>query len=122
MTYLSETHPFAMSIGNTQTGLSVCYGECQLVAVLVVAINYMSYETDQPCSDVLIVPHPDAETVEVVDCSGLPAAAFVREVTIGGICACPSPRTFQGTPQSFDCQPLPVESKTWGAVKALYRN
>src|SRR5262245_54685270 len=30
MTYISETHPYAMTLGNTQSGISVCYGPCEL--------------------------------------------------------------------------------------------
>lgn len=121
MTYLSETHPFPLSIGDSQTGLSVCYGGCLHGSLIVATIDYMSYGSDQNCSEVLIVPHPDAEVVEVIDCLGISSTAWVREISVGEFCACPDPHTFAGNPETFDCQPLPVESKTWGGVKALYR-
>jgi hypothetical protein len=124
MTFLSETHPFPMSVGSTQTGLSVCYGECLLDDVVLATVSYMSYATDQNCSKVLILPHPDAETVEVLACDASPVAANVRDLHVlapNGVCGCPPTHRFPGSPAAFDCRPLPTATTTWGAVKALYR-
>jgi len=126
MTYLSETHPYPMTVGNTQDGISICYGSCTPPEPLLLAtISYMSYATDANCSKVLIMPHPSAQTVEVVGCDGVPEAAFVREMNIlapHGVCGCPDPHKFAGAPQVFDCNSLPVASTTWGAIKSLYSN
>ncbi len=126
MTYLSETHPFLSTEGNSQSGLSVCYGACIPGDVLVASIAYFSSGTDENCSKLLVVPHPLAETVEVLDCAEQPAAAFVRDLHIrapGGVpCGCPVGHGFQGVARQFDCSPVPTAGRTWGAIKALYRN
>lgn len=124
MSYVSETHAFATTLGDTQSGMTVCYGAC-VENTLVATMTYMSYASDDNCSKVLVLPHPSAETVEIIDCYGVPRVATVRDLNIlapGGICGCPTAHGFPGTAQYFDCVPLPVENKTWGAVKALFRN
>lgn len=125
MTYLSETHPFPMTAGNTQTGISVCYGTCIQGPLVLATVSYMYNGSDVSCGRLDVVPHPDAQTVEVINCFGTPEVAFASDMYIlkpGGICGCPDPHTFTGSPQSFDCAPLRTENVTWGAIKALYRN
>jgi hypothetical protein len=90
---------------------------------VLVAIDYMAYGTSAHCVGQLVVaPHPDAQTVEVIDCNGSPSAAVTRPLVVGTGCPCPSSRVYAGTAQVFDCTPLLVQASTWGAVKALYRN
>jgi hypothetical protein len=124
MTYLSETHYFPMTVGNTQDGISVCYGECTIGDQLVASITYMAYGTSSGCSEVLVVPHPAAQTVEAIRCDGVATRTYVRDmfITHNSGCGCPNTHSFQGTPQLFGCQAVPVASKTWGAIKALYMN
>jgi hypothetical protein len=124
MTYLSETHPIALTVGDVQSGITFCYGTCTQDVVLLATVNYMSYATDENCSEVLVAPHPDAETVEVMGCDGSPMAAWVRDLNLlapHGICGCPQPHIFAGTAYAFNCNALSTEQSTWGAVKALYR-
>jgi hypothetical protein len=125
-TYLSEVHHFATTQGNTQDGISICYGRCVGSGdqPLLVTINYMSYGTSSGCSRILVVPHPSAQTVEAIRCDMVPVQTFVGDLVIetGGGCGCgKDPHTFPGTPQSFDCDPVPVATSTWGGIKALYR-
>jgi hypothetical protein len=125
LTYLSEVHPFAMTVGNTQAGISVCYGDCVWGDLLLATIDYMAYGTGPNCGEILVVPHPDSQAVEILDCDGSPRAAWIRDVAIpspGNFCSCPSPHLSAGNPKLFDCTPTPIEATTWGAVKALYRN
>jgi hypothetical protein len=56
MTYLSETHFFSKTLGNTQDGISVCYGECTTGDQLIASIDYMAYGTSSSCSQMLVVP------------------------------------------------------------------
>jgi hypothetical protein len=120
--YLSETPSFSTFLGNTQTGITICYDQCLVGSAALVAINYMTYGTSTICTGgVFIVPHPDAETVEVINCDGSPSPAFTRSLTVGW-CSCPSSHIYPGTAQAFDCTPLAVNAATWGAVKALYRD
>lgn len=125
MTYLSETHPFSGTVGDTQNGITVCYGECTTGLIIVASIDYMYNGSTVSCGRLQIVPHPDAETVETMGCDGSSSTPIVRDMYIlapGGICGCPAAHTFSGTPQSLDCSILAVAAKTWGAVKALYRD
>lgn len=127
MTYLSETHPFASTSGSTQSGISVCYGSCTPGDQIVATVSYMSYGTSSPCSQILAVPHPAAQTVEGIRCEGAPFVMFVEDLwvsTLAGACGgCPATsHGFPGSPQTFDCNPVSVASTTWGAIKALYRH
>jgi hypothetical protein len=125
MTYMSETVQTPSFAGNTRDGITLCYGSCRLGDVLLVSIEYMALGTSAPCGQIRIVPHPDAETVEAIRCDDGPVATYVQDLYVvgpGGLCGCPSGHAFAGTPQAFTCGPLPVRSKTWGAIKALYLN
>lgn len=124
MTYLSEVHPFSMTAGNTQSGISVCYGQCAAGDLLLATIDYMAYGTSASCSQILVVPHAAAQTVEAILCDGTPVRTFVQDMFIQrvvGDCGCPEARGIQGTPQVFTCSPVAVETATWGAIKAFYR-
>lgn len=124
MTYISESHSLGMTAGNTQDGISVCYGACMPGALVVATVTYMFNGSTANCSRLSVVPHPSAETVEVIGCTGVPEIASTSDLYVlapGAICGCPSPQVFAGTPQSFDCSPVSTESVTWGAIKALYR-
>lgn len=129
MTYVSETVPYPFS-GNTQTGISICFGSClEGVEVQVLAtIKYMSYGTDERCSELRVVPFPGAETVEVMNCQGEPVSAWCADLQLLPYsppfpipCDCTTYHKFAGTAHSFGCEPVAVENSTWGRVKALYR-
>jgi hypothetical protein len=124
-TYVSETHHFANTLGNTQTGVEVCYDACAAPNDSpLITIYYLSYGTSGPCSELRVVPHPSAETVEVINCGGAPVAAWARGIVLNPslLCSpCERATMFPGTPKYFNCEPLPTRTSTWGRVKALYR-
>ena len=125
MTYASESSPYT-SVGYALAGISICFGSCLTGEPLIATVTFMAYGTDTPCSEIRIVPHPDAQTVEVEKCNGSTVAAYAQGLGIdpppGAIpCYCPTTRLFPGTPLPFGCT-VPVEDTTWGRVKALYRN
>lgn len=128
MTYVSETHPYSNSLGNTQDGLSVCYDECVTGSTVVAVITYMGYGTStSPCSFIRVVPHPEAETLDAMTCGYEPeiVSATHLEVRRGsGSCNyCISHMDrfyYPGTAEFFNCEALTVKSSTWGAIKALY--
>jgi hypothetical protein len=125
MTYLSETHYFASTAGTTQDGISICYENCLLDNVVLASITYMAHGTSSSCSRLLVVPHPAAQTVEVMDCAGSSASAYGSDLTLhlpGGGCGCPVTHSFPGNAQTFSCSPVAVQTTTWGSIKALYRN
>ena len=122
LTYVSETAHFG-AVGNTQSGISMCYGDCTAEDLLLVTISYMAYGTSLPCGQQQIIAHPAAQTVEIMNCGSVPERASVQPMFVegpGGICGCPSPHLVTGTPQTFGCQPVPVSTSTWGAIKGLY--
>ena len=125
MTYVSESTPYA-SAGSALAGISICFGSCLEQEPLIDTVTFMSYGDDAACSEVRIVPHPDAQTVEVRRCNGSTVAAYAQNLAIrppGAFpCQCPSAHLFPGAPFPFDCMPVSVENTTWGSVKALYRN
>ncbi len=123
-TYLTETPLFPTFVGNTQTGIEICFEQCNMDAQApLVRIEYMAYGTSAICSGRLfVVPHPSAETVDVINCNGVPSAAITLPLVVGGICACPSARSYPGTPHVFDCMAVLTRTSTWGAIKALYSN
>jgi len=126
MTYVSETHPFAHSLGNTQEGLSVCFDDMCLTGTTIVAeIKYMGYGTSAPCSFIRVVPHPLAETLDMMDCAFNPQAMSAYRLEVPGGCNyCVShmgpPDSYPGTPMGFGCEPLPTRASTWGRIKSLY--
>jgi hypothetical protein len=124
LTYLSEVHHFASTQGNTQDGIAICYGDCAVGDQLLVTISYMAYGTSSNCSKMFVVPHPSAQTVEAIRCDSVPVRTYVGDLFVvsGGGCGCPEAHSFQGTPQLFDCRPVPVATSTWGGIKALYRD
>ena len=128
MTYLSETIAWPTSVGDFRNGISICYGSCQVGDVVLGTIEFQGYGTSAPCSFVRVVPHPDAETLEAIDCDNQPDySASTLHLGVGAPgqdCFCnphTDPTTYPGTPMLFDCQALPGSSTTWGAIKALYR-
>lgn len=121
LTYVSEVHHFPQTIGDSQSGITICYEGCIINTQVLVSITYMFYGTSEPCSELRIVPHPDSETVEAMDCNYEPVADYVQDFKFLGDCGCGFMHDFPGTPRSFGCAPLPAEPSTWGRVKALYR-
>ncbi len=120
MTYLSETHYYP-SLGDTQTGITVCYQQC-IGGPLVATIQYMAYGTSSYYARIDVVPHPETNAVEVMNCDGTISGAWEQPMIInpeaGG---CPPGRWYgdPANPRDF-CAALPVQKTTWGSIKALY--
>lgn len=126
MVYAGETHHFVNTVGNSQTGVQVCYGECLIPGNSpLISINYLSFGTSSSCAEFRVVPHPDAEAIEVIDCGGTPKSAWGGVIFVNPSVVCNDcPGTvnmFPGTAKYFSCEPLRVETSSWGAIKALYQ-
>jgi hypothetical protein len=126
MTYVSETINMPMYSGSTQTGITLCYGECLFGEFMIASVTYMAYGTGSNCGLLQIVPHPSAQTVDGTRCAGDPETLEVQDLYVGpgpiGNCGCATAHVFPGTPSAQSCLPVAVQSSTWGAIKALYRN
>jgi len=122
MTYVSETHSVP-AVGNVVDGLSACYGSCQF-SVLIATVQYIGYGTSASCSQINVVPYPGETAVEGLRCDGVPVSLVSRDIYVGANpsnCGCPDGKLFVGTPRTFNCEPVAVQSSTWGSIKALYR-
>lgn len=120
MTYLSETHYYP-TLGDTQNGITVCYQQC-LTAPLIATIQYMAYGTSSINTRINVVPHPETNAVEVMNCEGTISGVPVQPLSVnpeGGACLPPVWYGQPAKPQDF-CQALPVKKTTWGSIKALY--
>jgi len=125
MTYVSETINMPAYAGTTQTGISICYGGCTMGQFIIASVSYLAYGTGSPCGSLQIVPHPAAQTVDGISCTGSPELLEVQDMYVGpgmASCGCPSAHVFPGTPSTQSCGPVATSSSTWGAIKALYRN
>jgi len=110
LTYLGETSPYGVIIGNSQTGISIAYGACVPSPNVLLTINYFGSGLTPPCSYIQVMPDPAAipREIWVVDCQTPPNKAIA---TGGDVVVNPDPSCF--------CN-VPVEETTWGRVKALY--
>jgi hypothetical protein len=103
--YLGETSPWSpIVIGTAMTGMSVSYAQCAVADLIVVKLTFFLSGTSSPCSGLSVVGHPDSYTGDEI-CVG---CSFVE-------IPCDPPGALQ-----VNCT-VPVESTTWGRVKALYR-
>jgi hypothetical protein len=105
--WLSETSPFT-TIGNSQTDMSMSLGSCLIGQVLVLTMTYQLFGTSI-CSQLSVEAPPSLSEPICLDCSfGMDCRGhFPLHVNCSG---------------PFGCDPLPVESSTWGKVKSLYRD
>ncbi|MEE9269971.1 MAG: hypothetical protein V3V49_06890 [Candidatus Krumholzibacteria bacterium] len=113
--FLADTKPFPVTVGNSQTGVSVAYGAClgpDATNVLIIA--YFASGTTPLCCFFPITGDPAQPGGEIIvtDC------AFDDNIGVGVI------HTVNGTPENCACTPpsppVPVEESTWGKVKSLY--
>jgi hypothetical protein len=101
--------------GSIVDGYGVHYGTCVTGDLTIMTIQYFAQGTSAQCSrlDVVAAPTSVLGEVEVSDCDyQLHAATGLGAYVNATIdCACTSAL----------CTPVPVEEKTWGGIKALYR-
>jgi hypothetical protein len=110
--YLGETVDGGLlTLGNTQDGLAMS-GINQDGPVLLATIRYMTDGTSAPCSHLEVVEHPEYGSIWVTDLDKVyslpdPGPLLVNVPWPDDSCVwCVSPN--------------PVETTTWGGVKALY--
>lgn len=124
LTYVSEQIHVGYSVGNTQTGISLCYAPLTETPLLLATLTYTGPGTSVAGSEIKVVDHPESGTIEVIDCFGGSGAAEGGNLILNcSIFDCSCSITSYGLPQTpFDfCQPVSTEATTWGAVKALYQ-
>jgi hypothetical protein len=105
--YLSDTNPFPVTIGNSQTGVSIGYGTCRVAPIHVQTISYFILGPNPTCCRYFVLPHPINGGPNMVDCQdNLLIATGGQGIVnmVHGECVCD----------------VPVQDTTWGQVKALY--
>ncbi len=107
--WLSDTPVFPVTIGNSQSGVAVGYGECLTSPITVLSINFFCQGLTGPCCYYQVLPDPNGPsgTIEMVDCDNQLLTG------VGGI-----EGIFNSGP-GCDCA-VGVEASTWGKVKSLY--
>ena len=101
--WLGDSSAF-VTVGNTQTDLSVGYGACIPPPIVVVTMSYQLFGTSEACSQLRIVPADNFRWVISGDVDCFFAEGIITD--LGNL--------------HVNC-PVAVEPTTWGAVKALYR-
>ena len=106
----ASTVPAGMlSIGSSDTGISIAYQECKIGSFLVLTISFDAFGTTAPCSYVRMLPDPNAvPPVRIwADCNSL-THDFPGGVAIVN--------------EDVTCQcNVAIEQTTWGTIKAMYR-
>jgi len=127
--YLSDTAIFPVTIGNSQTGVSIGYGSCRTDRAHVLTLNFFTQGTSPSCCCYFIYPHPASTTgdVEVVDCDDNLLWAdggwgYINAdwVTCGCWVGDRSGRDGPAGPYGCINDPIAVEQATWGKIKSLY--
>lgn len=111
-TYLSDGAVFPVTVGNSQTGVSIGYGTCRVGPIHVLTMNFFTTGTTPQCCYYKVMCDPLGQDacasglIDVVDCSFEPAlaAAGTGIINANASCLCD----------------VPVEATNWGRVKALY--
>jgi hypothetical protein len=112
--YLSDTNPFAVTVGNSQTGVSVGYGTCRAGSIHCQTISYFAAGTTPTCCiypikcDPLGVDACASGLVDIVNCDFQPALAKAQSAVVNEAAAC----------QCLDI--VAEEDSSWGQIKALF--
>ena len=115
-TWIGDVPVFAGTVGDSQSGVTVNYGECLSHPIHVLTIQVLALGTTPPCCCYPVLPKPGSTSgyVETTDCDGITKTApyeFGHPINETTYCVC------ECTPT-----PLPTEPATWGRIKALYHH
>jgi len=107
--FVADESPF-LTIGSSQEGIAISYGSCLAGPVIVNTMTILSQGLGPQCCAFDVVPDPAALTgqIEGVDCALNTTFPSGGAAVINVDASCPCGLI------------LHVETKTWGAVKALY--
>ncbi len=108
-TYISDTAVFPVTIGNSQTGVAIGYGQCLTGAIHVLTINFFVQGLTDECCFYETQPDPNIPSgeIEAVNCNN--EIVFLS----GGLGVINPDGRLCGTP---------VVPTTWGKIKSTYSN
>jgi len=106
-TWLSDTSVFPVTVGGSQTGVSIGYGSCRAAPIHILTLNFFTQGMTGACCLYRVLPHPVNGGPWMVDCASnqLPAGTNIAVVNGNATCT---------------CEIVPADDTTWGGVKALY--
>ncbi len=105
-TWVGDNSPF-LTFGTSAAGIVIGFENCEVPPFEVLQTTYTLYGTSSPCAFLEVAAHPDyPQGLAFPNCYADFTPAIGGRLTINP----------DGT-----CPPLPVETSTWGRVKALYR-
>ncbi|UCG51535.1 MAG: hypothetical protein JSW58_15325 [Candidatus Latescibacterota bacterium] len=106
--WLSDAHVFPVTLGDSQNGVAIGYGECRPGPIHVLTLNFFCQGLSQNCCYYSVKPHPDVTSgeVEVVDCNENPLYARGGFGIVNSTTDC-------------ECGP-PTRDSTWGKVKSTF--
>jgi len=105
--FLSDASVFPVTVGGSQTGVSIGYGVCKVAPIHVYTINFFAMGTTPACCLYPVTPHPVTGGPWMVDCANNQLLAGMNIAVVNGNLTC-------------TCEIVPTEDTTWGGVKALY--
>jgi hypothetical protein len=115
-TFIGDTYPFELYLGNSQTGISIAYGDCLSGTVVVLGVTYLFLGSSDTCSYIDVVGDP-AE----VNYPGEPIVADCLPMFERAVHPIQGTRFMVNPDQICRCVlPVPVRESTWGQIKALY--
>jgi hypothetical protein len=94
-TYLSDTNPFGVTIGSSQTGVSIGYGACRTGNIHVQTINFFAAGTTPACCSYYATCDPLGQNacsqgfLDFVDCDFNPTVGQGRYAVVNGNTSCP---------------------------------
>jgi hypothetical protein len=107
-----NTPLISVTLGDPDTGLSVCYVECQL-NVWHWVYHRLYYVTDPTQTYIYICPHPDVGTIQFANCTpGYPTEPCIRYTNF---------YLNSAPPDDEECTVTATETASWGAIKSMYR-
>lgn len=114
LSYISVTEaPGMLRIGEANVDMSLAYGGCLVGDFLIATVRYLGNGTSAACARVTLTPAPTTPIpgeIAAVDCVQPSGNLYVPGngqaiINPDGTCQCN----------------VPVSTKTWGGIKALYR-
>ena len=109
-TWLSDTGVFPVTIGDSQNGVAIGYGQCLSGPIHCLTINIFAGGTSTACCVYEIVGDPNTETglIEVVDCDKnlLNADGQSGVINADATCAC--------------VDIVPAQATSWGKIKSIF--
>jgi len=121
LVYIGQTVYSPYYIGDVNSGIAVTYEGCQSGPYLIQSIEYAATGLLPVDSGLAVKPWPLSGEIEGVDCN------FQSTFPDGGVlcigCVNVGCKNILGAdPPYYRCtEPVPVENRSWGKVKALYR-